>query len=124
MKNLKEYLIEKQSTAKEYDPKKAKTALEIETAMNNGDFIVSADCEFDCPRLSDVDLEDLEEAIKQYWDDGGINYLKLTRKGSKFKIETTKPKNDKPKKKEEKKPPVPEKPEGKDEKPEDKDKEK
>lgn len=86
MNTLIDYLTERLDTAKRYDTTKAKTALEIETAMNNGDFIVSNDCEFDCPKLSDTDLEDLEEAIKQYWDDGGINYLKLVRKGSKFKI--------------------------------------
>lgn len=100
MISLKDYITEKQVTAKQYNTKNAKTALDIETAMNNGDFIVSSDCEFECPKLSDVDLEDLEEAIKQYWDDGGINYLKLTRKGYKFKIETVKPGSGEPKKKE------------------------
>ncbi len=101
MKALSEYLIE---SSKKYDTKKAKTALEIETAINNGDFVVTSDCEFECPKLSDVDLEDLEEAIKQYWDDAGIEWLKLTRKNSKFKIATTKmsdktPEEDKKKKK-------------------------
>lgn len=86
MKNLLEYITEVSATKKKYNPSKAKTALDIETAMNNGDFIVSVDCEFECPKLSDVELEDLEEAIKQYWDDGGITWLKLERKGSKFKI--------------------------------------
>jgi hypothetical protein len=87
MKSLSEYLIEA-STKKVYNPHSAKSALEIETAMNNGDFIVTVDTEFTCPKLSDIDCEDLEEAIKQYWDDSGIDYLKLTRNGDKFKIET------------------------------------
>ena len=84
MKTLTQYLTEK----KNYDPSKAETALEIETEMNNGNFIVTNDTEFRCPKLSGTDLEDLEEAIHQYWDDGDIDWLKLTRKGDKFKIET------------------------------------
>lgn len=90
MKSLSEYITEKQDTAKQYDTKKAKTALEIETAMNNGDFIVTSEMEFDCPKLSDSDLEDLESAIKEYWDGEGIEFLKIERDGDKFKIVKTK----------------------------------
>lgn len=85
MKNLSEYLHE---SMKQIDPSKAETALEIETAMNNGDFIVTSDCEFNCKKLSEIDCEDLEEAIKQYWDDSGIDWLEIERKGTKFKIST------------------------------------
>ena len=88
MKNLKDYILE----SKKFDPEKAKSALEIESAMNDGDFIVTNDMEFRCPKLSDIELEDLEEAIRQYWDDSGIKWMKLTRSGDSFKIETVKEK--------------------------------
>ena len=87
MKHLKDYITESK-----FSPEKAKTALEIENAMNNGDFIVTNDVEFQCPKLTDLDLEDLEEAIRQYWDDSGISWLKLERSGNTFKITSTKSK--------------------------------
>ena len=84
--DLKEYLNE--TLREKFDPSKAKSSVEIETAMNNGDFIVTNDIEFQCKHLSEIECEDLEEAIKQYWDDGGIDWLKLERKGNRFKIYT------------------------------------
>jgi spore coat protein CotH len=84
--NLLEYLNE--TLREKFDPSKAKSSVEIENAMNNGDFIVTNDIEFQCKHLSEIECEDLEEAIKQYWDDGGMDWLKLERKGNKFKIYT------------------------------------
>ena len=85
MTPLSEYLLEK---SKEFDPEKAGSALEIEKAMNRGDFVVTSDMEFTCKKLDDIQAEDLEEAIKQYWDDAGIDWLKVERKGNTFKIST------------------------------------
>ncbi len=82
--NLTEYI--KETLREKFDPSKAKSLVEIEKAINNGDFIVTNDIEFQCKNLDDVEAEDLEEAIHQYWDDGGIDWLKIERKGNKFKI--------------------------------------
>lgn len=82
--NLTEYI--KETLREKFDPEKAKSLIDIERAINNGDFIVTNDIEFRCKNLDDVDCEDLEEAIKQYWDDGGIDWLKIDRKGNHFKI--------------------------------------
>ena len=84
--NLSEYLNE--TLREKFDPSKADSVVDIEKAINNGDFIVTNDIEFQCKKLDDVSCEDLEEAIKQYWDDGGIDWMKLERKGNKFKIRT------------------------------------
>ena len=83
---LKDYINE--TLREKFDPSKAKKAIDIEKAINDGDFVITSDIEFNCKNLSDVECEDLEEAIKQYWDDGGIDWMKIVRKGNKFKIYT------------------------------------
>lgn len=83
---LKDYINE--TLREKFDPSKAKKAIDIEKAINDGDFVITSDIEFNCKNLSEVECEDLEEAIKQYWDDGGIDWMKIERKGNKFKIYT------------------------------------
>lgn len=86
--NISEYLNE--TLREKFNPEKAKSSIDIEKALNNGDFEITNAMLFNLKNLDNNELEKVEDAIRKYWDDGGIDWLRIERDGTKFDIVETK----------------------------------